>query len=55
MNEFFLPIALVALAFLGACCLSAFAAEQPSFPESISLDGAWEIIFDPTNKKQKNG
>jgi len=35
---------------LGACRFSAFAAEAPSVPGSLSLDGTWEIVFDPENK-----
>jgi beta-galactosidase len=35
---------------LGVCRFSAFAADAPAAPDSISLDGTWEILFDPDNK-----
>jgi len=43
------------VAFLGTCRFATFAAEQPSFPSSISLDGTWEVLFDPENKGREAG
>ena len=51
MNGHVLVTAMVGAAvLLGACRFSAFAAEAPSVPDSVSLDGTWEILFDPENK-----
>jgi len=51
MNGHTLVIALVqAAALLAVGCLPTFAAKPASVPQTLSLDGTWEILFDPDNK-----
>jgi len=51
----FVALVLVVVALHGTCGLAAVAAQQRSSPSAISLDGTWEIVFDPENKGREAG
>ena len=48
-------IAASVLLVLGSCNFATLAASQGAFPQSMSLDGTWQILFDPDNKGREAG
>ena len=50
-----LAVGTVAAILLPACRRTAFASEQHLTPGTISLDGDWEIVFDPESKGREAG
>lgn len=51
----FIAAVVIGAVFEAALPLELVAAEQPSSSGTISLDGTWEILFDPENKGREAG
>ena len=55
MNRHISALPMVAVALMGLQCSTTFAQAQSAAGKEFSLDGAWEVIFDPENKGREAG